>query len=430
MIRRLLRAPLLLALPLAFIVGACSENLESGGACPALCPGQQLDILETILEPAIVFDTTLGTFPFVGFEPALLLAARGDTLDVRAIIRFDTLVRGYRPTGVDTAVAVTMVDSATLNVRVQRTAVPFPATFFIDAYDVGDTSLPDSDPTTLLPLFVPERLLGTLRIDSAGFRDTSLVRIPIDTAKLLANIRDITKVMRIGLRIRSTQSVELRVASSSDATLGPRLRYRVTPDTATSVANLSPSSGTPVTPIFTAADFYDYIVVADAPLLSAPGTFAVGGLPGVRSYLRFELPLWLTDSAAVLRARLELVQDPVRGLDDTLRVTIRAQMALAGYAVTDLRRAAQLVAPEGFFVTDSLRLAPGDSGSVFLEINGLVRQWRTVDGQRLIPNALILKSTTEGASAFGARFFGLGAAPGLRPRLRISYVPTFPFGQP
>ena len=46
-------------------------------------------------------------------ETPLLLASRGDTLDVRAIIRFDSLTRLWTPSG-DTARPVTFVDSATL----------------------------------------------------------------------------------------------------------------------------------------------------------------------------------------------------------------------------------------------------------------------------------------------------------------------------
>lgn len=432
MTRRLLRAPLLLAIPLAFILGACSEDLETGGACPALCPGQQLDIRDTVLYPAIVLDTTLGNYPFIGFESALLLAARGDSLDVRGVVRFDTLIRGFRPTPTDSVRDVVHVDSATLNIRIARTAVPLPPTFFIDAYDVSDLTAPDIEPTTLLPLFAPERLLGSLKIDSAGFSDTTQLRIPIDSAMLRAIIGDPARVMRIGLQVRSTQSIELRVYPSEDAARAPRLRYRVSPDTAVAAANLAPSSSTPVTPEFTNTDYNDYVIVANAPDITARGTFAVGGMPGLRTYLRFDLPRWLTDSSAVMRARLELVQDPVRLLDDTTKVTIFPYMVLAGEAVTDLRRAALLLAPQGVFVNDSIRVAASDSGSRFLEINGLIGQWRTVNGVRTVPSALVLRSTLEGASGFGARFFGLGAPADVQPRLHISYVPTtsFTFGQP
>lgn len=431
--RRLLRAPVLLALPLAAIIGACSEDVETGGACPVLCPGQELVILDTVLSPAIVFDTTVENLPLTGFEPTLLLASRLDTLDVRAVIRFDTIIRGFRPTPDDTVEDVHFVDSATLNIRIRRTDVPLPATFFIDAYDVDDAVAADTALAALLPLFVPERLIGSIQIDSASVKDTTVIRIPIDTAYLLDVIEDPARRTRIGLQIRSTESAQVRVLPMDSGSLGPRLRYRVSPDTAVSVANLAPSSGTPATPLFQAIDFVDYVIVADAPSLLAPARFAVGGMPGARSYLRFDLPSWLTDSSTILRARLEVVQDPVYGLDDTVKVGIRPQMVVAGYLITDLRRAALLVAPLGAFGSvDSLHVAPADSGLRSLEINAFVRQWRTVNGTRPLPSAIILRSTVEGVSGLGARFFGLGAAEELRPRLRVSYVRAsdISFGQP
>lgn len=429
--RRLLRAPLLLALPLAFIVGACTEDIESGAACPTLCPGQQLDIIDTVITPAVVLDTTIGDFPLLGLEPFLLLASRGDTLDVRGIVRFDTLVRFFKPNDTTDAIPVTSVDSATLNIFVRRTPIPLPATFTIEAFDVGDLTLPDLDPTTLATLFSPERRIGSITVDSGDVNDSTAIKIPLDEAMLLANISDAAKVMRFGLRARSTTSTEVYVVTSDDATRGPRLRYRVSPDTAVSVANIRPVSGTPKVPAHIAPFLQDYSLVVDSRAVAGPAsTFTVGGMPGLRSYLRFDLPAWLTDSVAIVQASLELVQDPIRGLDDTVHVPIYGQMVLAGHEVTDLRRAMSLAAPLGIFVTDSLFVAPSDSGVVSLEINGLIRQWRTVNGERPFPNALALRSRLEGSSGFTARFFGLEAAAELRPRLRVSYVPTVRFGRP
>lgn len=428
--RRLLRAPLLLALPLAFIVGACTEDIESGAACPTLCPGQQLDIIDTVISPAVVLDTTIGDFPLLGFEPFLLLASRGDTLDVRGIIRFDTLVRFFKPNDTTDAIPVTSVDSATLNIFLRRTSLPLPAIFTIEAFDVGDPSLPDLDPATLAPFFTPDRRVGSVKLDSADVKDSTVVKIPLDTAMLRAIIADPAKVMRFGLMIRATGGGEVHVVTSTDAVQSPVLRYRVSPDTSVSVAEIRPRSGTPKTPQFVAGFLEDYNFVADSRDIARANTFAVGGMPGVRSYLRFELPTWLTDSVAIVQASLELVQDPLRGLDDTVAVPIYGQMVLAGEEVTDLRRAMSLVAPIGAFITDELVVAPGDSGVVSLEINALIRQWRTVDGEPRLPSALTLRSRFEGSSGFAARFFDMNAAPELRPRLRVSYVPSVRFGRP
>lgn len=429
MIRRLLRAPVLLVFPVALLVGACTERLSTADSCPLLCPGQQLDILDTVIDPAVVLDTTLQVFPLLGFESSLLLASRGDTLDTRVIVRFDSLARVFQPTG-DTARPITHIDSATLTLQLAKTKLKVPNRFYIDAYDVGDTTLVDSLPTTLLPFFVPGRLLGTLQIDSATFIDSGNVKIPLDSALVRAIASMPGAVLRIGLQLRSIESGAILVTSSDDATNGPTLRYRVSADTAVAAVSHKPSSFTPRVPVNVNGDLLDYLLIADAPDIRAPNRFSIGGLPGNRTYLRFDLPRWLTDSTAVLRAQLVFVQDPVRGFDENDSLTVRAQLVLAGRATTDLNRASRLLAPAGFFIGDAFRVAPADSGEVSLEINSLMRTWRTVDGVQSIPSALILRSDFEGNSALGVRFFGLGAGPALRPRLRVSYVPNIRFGQP
>jgi len=429
MIRRLLRAPVLLAFPLALLVGACTERLDSAAACPALCPGQRLDISDTVLDPAIVLDTTLQSFPLLGFENSLLVASRGDTLDTRAIIRFDTLSRVFSPPS-DTARPVTYVDSATLTIRLAKTAIKVPSTFYIDAFDVGDTTLADLDPTNLLPFFTPARLLGSLQIDSATFIDSSSVKIALDSARVRQIVSTPGAVLRIGLQLRSTETGAVLVSSSEDASNGPLLRYRVSADTLVAAVTSRPTSLTPRVPLNVNGDLADYLLIADAPDIRRAGRFSVGGLPASRSYLRFNLPRWLTDSTAVLRAQLEFVQDPVRGMNERDSITVRAQVVLAGSALTDLNRASRLLAPAGFFVGDFIRVAPGDSGVVRLEINALVRLWRSNAGVASIPSALILRSEVEGSNGAGVNFFALGAASGLRPRLRVSYVPNIRFGQP
>jgi hypothetical protein len=47
-----------------------------------------------------------------------------------------------------------------------------------------------------------------------------------------------------------------------------------------------------------------------------------------------------------------------------------------------------------------------------------------------VPSVLILRPEIEGVSGLAARFYGTDAAPALRPRLRVSYVPAIRYGQP
>lgn len=427
---RSLRGWTLLALPLAAILGACTEKLDTGASCPLLCPGQEIVVRDTVISPAYVFDTSLVGYLIQGLEFPLMLAARGDTLDVRAVVRFDTLQRIYTPAG-DTAQPITLIDSAFLSIRLYSRGFPVPERFVIEAFDVADGGFDDSLPAALAPLFVPERLLGAVRLDSASFNDSSRVRIPLDSAQLRAIVTEPTRRLRIGLKVSSPSPVQFQMTPYSPGGDGPSLEYRVSVDTTVPrVSGLEPSSSTPATPVFVAGDFVDYSIVVNAPNVLAPGTFAVGGVPASRSYLRFNLPRWLTDSVAVLRASLELTQDPVRGASDRDTVFLLTHLVVANGTVTDLRRAATLITASGLF-TNTLRLVPSDSGVRTLEMNGLVRQWGLVDSTQNIPSAIVFRTDTEGSSPAAVRFFAIDAPdPSVRPRLRVSYTPSKIFGRP
>lgn len=431
MIPRSSRVRTLLAWLVMPLVGACAEKLESSNNCPILCPGQEFEIRDTVLTADFVTDTTLGRYPSLGYENGLLLASRGDTADVRAVIRFDTLPRVWARSAADPVQKVAQIDSAYLILRLSRVGAKLPEFWFIDAYDVEDRTLPDTIPENLLPLFRADRLLGSLRLDNIDFVDTLPVRLPIDKAKLLLKVQDTLTGVRVGLRIRGGGgSASFRIQSTENGTGGPFLRFWVTPDTLVRPLEQRPVSATPEQPPGLAIDLQDYTVVAKAPALRRAGTFAVGGLPGTRGYLRFTLPSHIVDSSTVIRARLELTQAPVRDIDGRDSMTVRAQLGLAGTAITDLYRAATILSPAGLFVSDSIRVAPADSGVRTLELNALLRHWKNPVGNFRIPRVLVLRADLEGSSLLGLRFVGTTGAEPQRPRLRISYVPTATFGRP
>jgi hypothetical protein len=431
MIRRSFRRWSLIALVLAAAAGACSENVETGAGCPMLCPGQGITIKDTIIEPAYVFDTTLVGFPLQGIDGGLLLASRGDTLDVRAVIRFDTLVRRYLPLDGDTAVPITYIDSAFLTMRMRVGSVPMPSRARIELYEVTDTTLADTARLALLAHFVPERMIGVLNLDSADYTDSSRIKIPLDSAMLRAIIADGSRPLRIGVQVSSIDPVEFVITPENSGSDGPLLQYKFHPDTAYDpIAGLEPASLTPPTPAFIAQDYTDYSIVVDAPAVATPGTFAFGGLPGARAYLRFNLPAWLTDSVGVLRARLELTQDPLYGPSDADTVRMITHLVVAGHTITDLDRAATLLTTGGIYAP-TLRRLPRDSGTVHLDLNVLVSQWRTFGLPRPFPSAIVLRTDSEGQSAAALRFFGAANAdPALRPKLRVSYTPSIAFGRP
>src|SRR5215472_16719275 len=93
------------------VAAACSETLPEGRACPATCPNQSIPVVDTEIDglSGIAVDTTITGYPLLGTEPELLVAASGDSIDVRAIIRFDSVTSQFRPTAADTLRPVTQV---------------------------------------------------------------------------------------------------------------------------------------------------------------------------------------------------------------------------------------------------------------------------------------------------------------------------------
>lgn len=436
MLRRL-RSFWLMALPLAAILGACSEDLQTGGGCPVLCPGQGLEIRDTVLDGVIVIDSNLVGFPLQGGEAPLLLADVQDTLDVRVVARFDSLVRAYLKPNQDSVSPITALDSAYVTVSLSATlGLPTPAQWFIDAYDMWDPALDDTIPSNLLPHFTPARLIGTYQGDTA-FTDTLNIRIPIDTAFMRTVLATPGRGFRVGLQVRAASAVQFRVRSS-DVADGPTLTYVATAmDTLPAIDTLVRArmvalveSRTPAVPSALASDIRDYNIVALAPNMVSGSTLTVGGLPGSRVYLRFNLPVWLTDSVGLLRAQLQLVKLPTSGLQSADSMRLDGHLILANNPGLSLHRSATLLSSSGIFMP-SQWMVPSASDTVLLNVNTLIRQWNTANTARALPTAFLLRSAQEGTTAAALQFHSSEAVdPALRPRLRVSYTPAKILGQP
>ena len=74
---------------------ACTEKLGSGRACPALCPIEEVGIVDTTIA-GVVLDTTVYPGPAIGSERTVLLLTRTDgALDLRGVFRFDSLPKVF-----------------------------------------------------------------------------------------------------------------------------------------------------------------------------------------------------------------------------------------------------------------------------------------------------------------------------------------------
>ncbi|MEO8911022.1 MAG: hypothetical protein ABI408_12480 [Gemmatimonadaceae bacterium] len=413
----LLRAVATAALFVSF--ASCSENLDSSGVCKVLCPPVGGEIQNITLD-AVVLDTAVQSLSGLGTEPALLLASRGDTLDTRVVIRYDSLPAKFTPAG-DTARAIASVDSAYIRLFLDTLSIKGPGPVTIEAYDV-DTTANDTLTSAVLALFRPDRFISSQTFARADLKDT--VRYFISNAAVLSKIQN-SRRLRIGLRATGPVSSQLRFQSSEFGT-PPVLTFRATPDTTTKPLSVNPLSTTPVGESIAAGHLSDYTIIAIGPPAGAPSDLAVGGLPPRRSYFRFNIPPNIIDSSTVVRATLLLNQIPNTSIDPTEVVKLLPGLVLAGSAVRDPAKASQIATD---IALDTVSVTPGGSGLAQVELANAFPVWRT-QSPDTTPRAIILRSINEGNSPLEIRFYSSEAATALRPRLRISFTPRVPLGLP
>ena len=410
------------ALLLTGLVG-CTEEVTGSLGCPELCGDQSAQLRDTTLTGTLSLDSTLTGFPQFGASRDFTLIAQGDTADVRVVIRFDTLPNTFRHPNAIVDSAITRVDSARIFLVVDTTIGRPRAPVTIDAFDV-DTTAADSVYSSLLPLFRPDRLIGTRTFEVSEIRDT--LPMPINNATVLAKAAAGAR-LRVGLRIRSTESVRLRVAGSAYT---PRLTFRVSPDTLVRRDTVFLQSRTPAGETIAAVYGMYPVVVAGALPIPASGVLAVGGVNGARTFLRFDVPTILVDSVQVIRASLLLNQLPSRVVASSADSTaLLVSPIIAGSQLTDVGTIASFAGSPAQVGLDSVRLVPKDAGVRSVELVNLFRAWREVGSANSI-RAIVLRARVEASSAAELNFVSSEGPVALRPRIRITYVPRRGFGLP
>ena len=410
--------PFALMAAMAVAFGACDEQINGGAACPALCPGQSAQLRDTTFF-AVAFDTAIAGFPAVGAETHFFLASMGDTLQTAGVIRFDSLPTTFRRINSATDSVIMAVDSAYLRFTI-LTGDTLGLETTVDVYDVDLDGAEEADPAAVTSAFTADRLLGSRTIPADSLRDS--LRIPIDNAKLLAKIQiadSSRRRLRVGLRLREGGARKMRMVTSNGGAVS-QLIFRPSVDTAVPKIVHINLSKTPDNAIL-ASDFIDYQVIVKAPPEPPADVFRVGGLPGRRSYLRFDIPTSILDSSAVVRATLQMTQRPALFSPDAGdTVTLADYGVIASPAITDLTRA--LLFLNRLPTSDTLRVVPADSGEREFEIINWVRIWRGTAANRT-PRAISLRLPNEGLTGSVVDFFSAEAPVEVRPRLRLTYLP-------
>jgi hypothetical protein len=388
------------------IIAGCQEKLTTPADCPALCPGGQPQVFDEVFTPIAGADSS-----FVGYvqphQAASLLISNGlQGFEELGLVRF--LVRNSTVTVRDTARNYT-IDSVAFS-------------FTIAARDTNLTGLqlllyrltPSFDSSTtfaaVAPAFVPESLVAT--IDVPDTVNTGVVRTVLqgaDLSRVEIPASDSGR-LALGIRIAAPSATGVRLGALA-AGSGPLFTTYVTldvPDTGSAKLRTLPLG-----PAFNTS-LSEVSQVNDTTLL------AVGGAPSARALLRFNLPSRILDSATIVRATLELTPvAPVNGLPtDPARLLSRAVLSDVG-AKSPASSAAGRV-PEDTLVAGTT--------AVDFEAVRLVELWLGSGGG---PTALVVSLTPEAASFSRPVFYSSRAAdPLVRPRLRISYLLSFPFETP
>ena len=405
----------------AVSLAGCAENLGAGQACPLLCPPESAPLKDTIVD-AVVLDTSATGFPSIGFEENLIVAHRGDSLDTRVITRFDSLPQTYKYQTTDSTIE--RMDSAFIVAPrlVSDSAAKFNAAGRFEVYDVTDAAN-DTAVADLAAQFTASNKMGELPYAKDDSPDT--LRIFIDPARVLSRLKN-GRNLRVGLRMVSTGSDLFRIPSTNTAA-GLKLILKPNSDTLASPLTVNPVTYSPVDPAFLRfplADFQITVVGAAPPA----NVLRVGGVPARRVLFRFDIPSRIVDSTVVVRASLLLTQRPSTAPEAGDTISVHIVPIVASSQVTDLLTQLEF-AGGAFFPVDSQRIVPKDSGVVSLEMVKLLRAWK---GQNTVstPRIAALYLPTEGIKLSSFDFFSMEAAPSVRPRLRITYVPRVNSGQP
>lgn len=394
------------ALLAALVLSGCQEKLTAPADCPALCPGGQPQVYDEVFTAIEGADTSFAGYLQPHQAPALLVSNGLQGFEERALVRF--LRRADSVSVRDTLRAYT-IDSVALNFTlVARDTTLNGLQILVYRIPTGIDSA-----TTfagIAPAFAPESLIAAIDVPDSlisgnlravfGAAELSRVQIAATDSGQLA----------VGVRINSPTPTGARLGSLAGGA-GAVFTSYVTLDV--------PDTGTAkLRTIALGPAFNTY--VSDVPQVNDPDLLAVGGAPSARSLIRFSLPPRIRDSATIVRATLELTAvAPVTGLPtDPARLQARAVLADVG-AKSPVSSAAGRV-PE-----DTLDIG---ATTASLEAVRLVELWL---GATTRPSALVLSLTPEAASFTRPVFYSTRAAdPALRPRLRLSYLLSFPFETP
>jgi hypothetical protein len=420
------------ALTLACVVvaAACTEELTTPAVCPDFCPPGEVDVVDTLLE-VVERDSAFSGY-VQAYDATVMLAAEfAGAIVSRPVFRTGALPSRIRVTNDTTTSPVLGFDSLQIILTVLR----------------RDTS---ARGLALAIHRLPVSLDSTTTLADLGpaFAAAPVHVVPVDSLIGLPERRDtvtgdsvfvdsVTGVIRVLISIDSV-AMGLSEADSGRVALGIRAAVRPSPGSGRANVAIGAEGGGPVVSWFAKVDslgadtvprtlaagidFDSYVY--DPPAGPLDSSLAVGGAPSARSLLRFARPPDVFDSTQIVRATLLLIPVEAASGPPADSFTVVAQRV-----ITDLGAKSPLAGPAffgdgSFFGAAFVR--PGALDTVKVDITDMARRWQA---DTTAPMALFLHTDPEGG-VLGEVRFGSTRHPALRPALRVTYVPRFPFGLP
>ena len=393
----------LAVLALLLATAGCSEKLTAPGDCPGSCPGDHLVVRDTLIMAER--DSTYTGFVTAAEGTRLLVSNGFNGVHSLGVARFAPFQDSIQY--LDTLRAA-IRDSVILTVTLQSRD-PAVTGLTLEFFRLP-AELPLDSTTTYAAAsayLTPDRLLGTVAIpDNLTSGALRVAFAGADLAKVAFAPAD-SNVLRLAYRLASPAPTGVAIASGAAGAVGPGFLtwvHAVLPDTTVvqSVPRINLFSAT-------LSD------VAEA--LPSPDLLTAGGIPAVRSILRFSVPLHISDSSQIVRATLVLVPaSPVLAIPGD-----SATLDVEG-VFSDLGPKSPRIQTTPTLITRRL-VTGGETDTMLVDVTGVARLWNAAAG---IPAALIVALTPE-ASTFGRAEFGSSRTAGAQPAIRLTYALPYPF---
>lgn len=400
-----MRTRIAVALAAVLLVAGCQERLASPADCPNLCPGS-FDIRDTVLYALDEGDSTFDGYLRAGQGVSLRVSAGLPASEDRAIYRFSQRPDTFLVNG---SFRTYVIDSVALEFSLLYRDSTVPGLKFY-LYRLPPTIDTLTTFAQVDAAFIPGALIDSFLVDDStkSQRFTTMLT-GADLARVAIPAGD-SGVLALGVAMSASGPTGARIGGAASGSLAPSFRNFIA---------VADTSDTTFARIITPSIRFNTFV-SQNPVVANPLELTLGGIPSNRSVIRFPWPALLRDSAQLVRATLELVPaSPIEGLPgDTAFVISRPILAdLGGKSSTASDASFQAIAA----------VLPGDVDTLGLEVRRALLLWQ---GENGLPPMFMVQIFPEASTFTVARLGSSRSAVALRPRLRVTYTLTFPFGNP